>query len=725
MSYRDPELAEILDHPELLRLARMLSAASIPEPPLDDAFKSSLRRQLMADAWSTVEGKNAWWRRLFAPQGVAWAAAAAMVVVVAAVVLYTANQPAGGLNQTVLIKSPQQDSASVPLHQAILVSFNQPMDHGSTESAVQVTPATTVAFRWGGDTQLYVQPTSGNLAPNTQYQVTIGPGAKTQAGTPLATPTTITFVTQPTAAPSPVPSPSPRASGLPGQQELTPAYPPSGTTYPPVWSADSATVYFVGASGALESVPAKGGAPKTLVPDGASLPAIAPAGDRLAYVRGGKIEILDLTSGTTTEVSPDAAPTTLRWVKDRLFWGTTTAAFRLEADGPVRLADISQLSGAFISIAPDGQHAIAQVTDSLIIVDLSSGKTIPLCGGGCATTFQGWSPDGSRVVYNSVIADINGKAIVSLPAADISWSAKNVILLGSDTGLYAVRPDGTALTKLADGTYSLPQWAPDSSTFVFIRSGLWVATAPALPAAPAPTDQALAVVNAFMQARKDGNADRALLFLDDAGKAVYNSGSPALIPSGDAGFKRFYILTSESDPTAANTVRVVVRLVFGNGKVEKSTVEETLILKRAEATDPFLIDAASAGSPRDVGKGPEVVAVKVASTQVDVTFDSDLVPTSIAGVTLQDGQGMPVTATATYSASDRTVTLTGLQLTPGAHYRLVVLPSVQDVGSRHTASEYDLDLIGPAPDATAGGATPTPATSPSPVAPASASPTAS
>jgi hypothetical protein len=707
----DPELDDVLGDPELIRLAALLSSARAPEPPLDDAFKSGLRRQLMARAWETAEGKNAWWRRVFAPAGLAWVGAATVVVLVASVVLYTANQPAGGLTTTVLAISPQQDSASVPLHQAILVSFNQAMDHGSTERAVQVTPATTVAFRWGGDTQLYVQPTSGNLAPNTQYQVTIGPGAKTQTGTPITTPTTITFVTQPTASPSPLPSPSPKPNAL-GQLQLTTAYPPSGTTYPVVWSADSSTIYFVGAGGALESVPAKGGAAKTLVPGGASLPAMAPAGDRLAYVRGGKIEILDLAGGTTVDVPVDAPPTTLRWVDDRLYWGTSAAVFRLEASGPSKLADISPLSGAVISIAPDGRHAVAQVTDSLLIVDLASGKTNALCGGGCATTFQAWSPDGSRVVYNNVIADLRGKTITSLAAADVSWSAKNEILLGSDTGLFAVRPDGTGLVPLAAGTFNQPTWAPDSTTFAFVRAGLWVATAPPQPPAPAVTDQAIAVVNLFMDARLHNNTDRATLYLDDAGKAAFNSGNPVLVPSPNAGFKRYYVLTSEVAPSTANSVRVVVRLVFAKGKVEKSELEETLTLKRAQATDPFLIDGATAGSQRDLGKGPEVVAVKVTATEIDVTFDSDLVTTTATGVTLQDSQGMPVTATQTYA--DRVVTFSGLQLTPGAHYRLVVMPSVQDVGGRHAASEYDLDLLGPASEATSGGVTPTPAPSPSP-----------
>ena len=316
------------------------------------------------------------------------------------------------------------------------------------------------------------------------------------------------------------------------------------------------------------------------------------------------------------------------------------------------------------------------------------------------------------MVFNSVVADLTGKTTTSLPAADVSWSAKNEILLGSDTGVYAVRPDGTGLIKLADGTFNQPSWAPDSSTFAFVRAGLWVATAPPQPPAPTVTDQAIAVVNAFMDARLKNNADRATLYLDDAGKAAYNSGNPVLLPSADAGFKRYYILTSEVDPTSANTVRVVVRLVFAKGKVEKSAVEETLTLTRALAIDPFLIDNATAGSQRDLGKGPEVVAVKVTPTEIDVIFDSDLVATTAAGVTLQDSQGVPVTATQSYA--DRVITFAGLQLTAGAHYRLVVLPSVEDVANRHAASEYDLDLLGPAPDATSGGATPTPSPSPSP-----------
>ena len=72
--------------------------------------------------------------------------------------------------------------------------------------------------------------------------------------------------------------------------------------------------------------------------------------------------------------------------------------------------------------------------------------------------------------------------------------------------------------------------------------------------------------------------------------------------------------------------------------------------------------------------------------------------------------------------TDRTIT--GLDLKAGAHYKLVVLTSVRDVLGHNVASEYSLQLTGPAlknqkDRKSAGGATasppvpaaPTPATS--------------
>src|SRR6266851_5158544 len=183
----DPELDDILQDDELMHVADLLRAARMPDPPIEDAFRSSLRRQLMNRAWGMGESGVPWWSRAFGPANLAWAGAAVGIVLIAAVVVLMATNSSGGLTREVIITSPMSDQSAVHLQQPILVRFNQAMDHQSTQDAVQIVPATTVAYSWDANT-LAVQPTSGDLAPNTQYQVTIGPGARTASGEKLAAP---------------------------------------------------------------------------------------------------------------------------------------------------------------------------------------------------------------------------------------------------------------------------------------------------------------------------------------------------------------------------------------------------------------------------------------------------------------------------------------------------------------------------------------------------------
>ena len=89
----DPELDDVLQDQELLRLGELLSSAVRPEPPLDDAFKSGLRRQLMHQAWEMGEGRPSLWKRAFAPPGMAWIGATAGLLLIASVVVFMATQP--------------------------------------------------------------------------------------------------------------------------------------------------------------------------------------------------------------------------------------------------------------------------------------------------------------------------------------------------------------------------------------------------------------------------------------------------------------------------------------------------------------------------------------------------------------------------------------------------------------------------------------------------------
>ncbi|HEX2647566.1 MAG TPA: Ig-like domain-containing protein, partial [Candidatus Dormibacteraeota bacterium] len=353
-SYHDPEMDDVLQDDELRHLATLLQAVRVPEAPLDDAFRTGLRRELMQQAWAMTEGRDSWWRRTFAPPGIAWAGAAAGLVLIATLVVWFLAQPQGSLTYF-SYQSAIDGKSNVALNQAILVSFDQPMDHRSTEDAVQITPATTVTFSWQDNT-LVVQPTSGNLAPNTQYQVTIGQGARTSSGQPLTAQQTITFVTQPPAPPTPSPSPHPTpisSSLLTGEKQLVSLG--GATTAQVQWSADSSSIYYVDGHGALNVVPAKGGSPSVIAPDGATGLTIAPSGDRLAYVRAGKIEVLSFADGKTDEITPPSAPTLVGWARNYLIWAATDGIYSQQQSGPPVLVMAQPLNGrvTYVSIASD------------------------------------------------------------------------------------------------------------------------------------------------------------------------------------------------------------------------------------------------------------------------------------------------------------------------------------------------------------------------------------
>ncbi len=638
-SYHDPELEEILQDDELRGVAALLSSARLPQPPVDDAFRTGLRRQLMKEAWAMSEGRYSWWRRAFAPPGLAWAGAAVGLILIGTVVVWGALQQPGGLNQ-VFVQSPIDGQNSVSLQQPILVAFNQPMNHQTTEAAVQITPATNVTFSWAQDSRsLQVQPVAGNLAPNTQYQVTIGPGATTQSGQQLAAPQTITFVTQPPPTPAPSPSPRPTPTNPLAEKQLVTVN--GAANLVAQWSADSSSIYFIDGKGTLV-VASKSGAASVIAQDGTSSLSISPAGERLAYVRAGKIEILTFATGKAGEVGTTPAATLVGWAGDRVVWAAADGFYTLGAGGQSQVAALPATGTvAVVSIAPDGAHATYRQDDKLFVLDLASGKSTQL-------------------------------------------------------GLYQVRADGSGGRPVANGTYRSPIWAPDGATFAFVRgNNLWVATAPALPPAPTPVDEAGKVVSAFMDARLKGHESDASSLLDANGKKAYGDGGLDLVVKGDPKFTRYYIVTQALVDTNPDTVRVVVRLVLTHAKLDVNSYEETLTLVRDLNTRVFLIDKATGGSHRDLGKGAEVVSVDVTKDGVKITFDSDLDPGTINdGVLILDSDGKQITATATYV--NRTVTLSGFDLKAGARYRLVVLTKVRDVLGHSVSAEYDLDLVGPA-----------------------------
>src|SRR5258708_34944319 len=93
----DPELDDILQEEELSRLAGLLNSTRREEPPLDDAFRSGLRRQVMQQAWDMGEGRQSLWRRIFAPPGLAWGGATAGLILIAPIGIPDWTQQNGGM----------------------------------------------------------------------------------------------------------------------------------------------------------------------------------------------------------------------------------------------------------------------------------------------------------------------------------------------------------------------------------------------------------------------------------------------------------------------------------------------------------------------------------------------------------------------------------------------------------------------------------------------------
>src|SRR5438874_12689 len=209
-AFHDPELDDVLQDDELRRVAALLKSASTPEAPLDEAFRTGLRRQLMSEAWSMTEGRGSWWRRA------------------------------------------------------------------------------------------------------------IGPEARTASGKKVAAPQTITFVTQPPAPAAQSPAPRATPSNALGEKQL--AVLTGATALKGQWSADSSTLYVIDGTGALKVLPANGAGVTVIAADGVTSLAISPAGDRLAYVRNDKIEVLTFASGQTQELAPNPAPSLVGWAKDKLLW---------------------------------------------------------------------------------------------------------------------------------------------------------------------------------------------------------------------------------------------------------------------------------------------------------------------------------------------------------------------------------------------------------------------
>lgn len=683
---RDPELDDLFEgEPELREFAQFMRGRPHPAANVEPSprFRMVLKQRLMREAWERASRPRLpWYRRLLAPQSLAWAGAAVGALLIGFTVFMFFNTSAP--NTTVFVHSELDGAQTVKVEKPIPLTFTQPMDASSV--AVKIVPATEVRYAWqDNNTRLTITPVH-QLTPNTQYEVSVASSAKTQSGQALTNAKPVHFVTTSPPAPSPTAQPSPSSTPTPLPIETPRSVAPIGTPAAR-WSSDGARLYVISPSGQLQAWPIAGGAAASIQPDGVTLVAVGPDGNP-AYVRDGKITYNSLSV-------PGVQPIALGFRQGgALIFATTSDVQSSDQQKLVHFAE--EAAGADFSPAGD-RLVYRSASGSLHLVDLTARPARDTVVGP-ASGLGDWSSDGTKYAYptdaavhvadtatgsSSRLADLAG-------VGGVAWSrsTNNQLLLSTSSALYLYsQGDPAGTRKLSAGAFGQPSWSPGGGGyFSFRRSAeVWVSKVvgplgggtSSTPGSGSSQDD---VVNGFIAARKNGQSDLAMSYLDAAGKDAFSKLILVYIDPAQS-LARHNILLSQPN-------RVVVRLVLGKG-TSQSAVDETLVLQSSGGK--LLIHGVTETARTSFGAGPEIVKVVVSSDHVQVSFDSDLDQASIGGVSLKG-----VTSRASYDAANKAVTLTVTGgLTPGATYDLLLGSGLRDTPNGRQAVLYDLQFVWP------------------------------
>ena len=408
--------------------------------------------------------------------------------------------------------------------------------------------------------------------------------------------------------------------------------------------------------------------------------------DRLAYVDGGEVKVVDL-HGT-----------------------------------PVQLPHRLRVDHGSIAGSPNGNLLAVQTVDGSVVVDLAALSTVTLHSG--ATGFDWSSGKLAFVVQQDSGTDLyvaadgkNATKVASSPSgqlwSDLSWApdASSILLAAKPAGsgsanaaLVLVDSDGNHSTSFGapQNEYATPEWSPTGDLVLFARRddatgkiAFWTATASTSGANTA-EQQALAEVQTFIQARMRGDVAAAQAELSDSARAAYSSGTSSLVSSSGTKLNRYYPVTVQLIATNPNKFLIGVRIFIARqGGSETSFFEEQLTLVQQDQR--YVIDSVTATPITQLSHGPSVLSYQLQQAppgvQVLVHFDADLNPDTVNQDTIQiktsDGQLIP--AKVSFNADQHLASLS-VKLKEGT-YQLVVTTAVTDINGTPLAQEYDAQLI--------------------------------
>ncbi|HVH65003.1 MAG TPA: Ig-like domain-containing protein [Candidatus Acidoferrum sp.] len=477
-----------------------------------------------------------------------------------------------------------------------------------------------------------------------------------------------------------------------------------------------------------------GGAPLRLVAPGATLPATPATGNMFAAwtlisQNQARLDVFDL-QGT-----PIASIATIAATPDRpaVWVGTDRLAY--VDGGTVHLVD---LHGAQIAIptinvdkgsvaaSPSGTLLAIAGRDGSVFVDLTRTPAIASPLAHPTATGFAWSAKGDLafLIPSNGGSDLyvaadgqTGAKIASSPAgqtwSDLNWApdAASLLLASSPNpngstpgtpGLVAINRDGSGQTTFgaSQREYALPRWSPSGDLVLFTRhdeaggTSFWTAGV-STTGTNATEQEALTEVGTFMQARIQGDSTTAQAQLDDSARAKYAGGTSALLSPSGTQYDRYYPVTVQLLSSNPDRFLVAVRIFSKTGATETSFFEEQLTL--LQQGQRFVVDDVKASPAMQLGHGPTVVSVELVQTPpgqvVQVRFDADLKPETVTDATIEvkDRDGNAIDAKVSFDADNRLATVT-VKLRPGT-YQLVVTTGVTDINSMALAQEYDAPLV--------------------------------
>jgi len=368
-------------------------------------------------------------------------------------------------NPTVVATHPAEGDEDAALDGVIEVDFSTLMDTAAVERAVRLAPATEVALRWSRE-RLTIVP-AAPLLPNRRYTLTIGVGARDQAGTPLEQPFELTFRTVAATLDADAIMP---ADGVEGIAITTPIAIVFDRPLDPDTVGDDLLTMTPDIAGSLDAV---------------TVPGAAGLGD-------GDLRILlfqpsaALAPNTTYDVSlgPGLRAVDGAGFPGTLAWSFTTGAptetlsnqvtfvsdragianlWAMNPDGSNQRQLSAELSPVIdYSVAPDGRSFV--VADGAVIVwQLADGSArLQLTEAGVLEYDPAYAPDGTVITYGQLDTDGGGSG---LWMRDADGSSPRPIRL---PGELAATPDAAPSPPPLAVLLRAPRLSPDGEALAFV-----------------------------------------------------------------------------------------------------------------------------------------------------------------------------------------------------------------------------------------------------------------